>query len=92
MVSADSVAIVQYRIANLDRELTRRNADYSAFKDEFTFDWHKIKSSLGKGEAAIEFIELMGIEDRSVYHNQYAAIVITKDSKYPNIIPLCDEQ
>ena len=91
-ITADSVGLIQHRIANLDRELTRSNADYSAFKDEFTFDWHKIKSSLGKGEAAIEFIELMGIEDRSVYHNQYAAIVITKDSKYPSIIPLCDEQ
>lgn len=90
-VPADSVELVKYRIANLDRELTRSNADYSAFKEEFTFDWRKIKTSLGKGEAAIEFIEIPEIAGDSISRIQYAAIVVTKDSKNPDIIPLCEE-
>lgn len=90
-VPADSVELVQYRIANLDRDLTRSNADYSAFKEEFTFDWRKIRASLGKGEAAIEFVEMPEIAGDSISRIQYAAIVITKDSKNPDIIPLCEE-
>lgn len=91
-VPADSVGIVQYRIANLDRELTRSNADYSTFKEEFTFDWRKIRSSLDKGEAAIEFVEMPEIAGDSISRIQYVAIVITKDSQNPDIIPLCEEQ
>ncbi len=91
-ISADSIAFIQYRIANLDRELTRSNADYSAFKEEFTFDWRKVRGSLGKGEAAIEFVEIPEIAGDSISRIQYAAIVITKDSKNPDIIPLCEEQ
>lgn len=85
-VPADSV-----ELANLDREQTRNNADYSAFKKEFTFDWRKIRTSIGKGEAAIEFVEMPEIAGESISRIQYAAIVITKDSKNPDIIPLCDK-
>ena len=91
-ILADSVGFIQYRIANLDRELTRSNTDYSAFKEEFTFDWRKVRRSLGKGEAAIEFVKIPEIAGDSVSRIQYAAIVITQDSKNPNIIPLCEER
>lgn len=70
----------------------RSNADYSTFKEEFTYDWRKIRSSLGKGEAAIEFVEISEIAGDSISRIQYAAIVITKDSKNPDIIPLCEKQ
>lgn len=90
-IPADSIELVKYRIANLDRDLTRSNADYSAFKKEFTFDWRKIKAALGKGEAAIEFVEMPEIAGDSISRIRYAAIVITKDSKNPDIIPLCEE-
>ena len=89
-LSQDSIPYYQGQIMRLEKELVRGNVDYSVLTQGFMLDWKDIKKNLSKGEAAIEFIQLPVIRDNNfTTQNEYAAVLITNTSKYPQLIPLC---
>lgn len=79
----------------IDKELTKANASYLNFKAELTPDWTRIKRSLAKDEAAIEFIQIPIIEKDSIpepFVYRYYGLVLRKNSERPVLVPLCTDQ
>ena len=89
----EALVSVKNSIRSIEKELSAKIAGYQSV-DEIRkqYSWRNIKHSLKEGEAAIEFIQLPDLtfkaEKRIEY---YGAIIITKDSKNPKIIKLCQE-
>ena len=55
--------------------------------------WRDVQKRLGNGEAAIEFVSFNVFEDEKIKAlHLYAAMVITRDSKQPVMIPMTTEK
>ena len=91
ILPADSVAYYEDRLYILDKELSRSNVTYAELRNSLLVDWEEIAACLGKDEMAIEFVELADIDTFTLdfTNSNYAAIVVTKGCKYPEIIDLC---
>lgn len=89
----DSINYYNGIINTLEKELQKNNLSYSTLKKYISPDWKMIRDALTKGEAAIEFIHFPGIRfgEETIEEQSYAAIVLKKDSKYPEIIHLFDD-
>lgn len=56
-------------------------------------NWRDVQKRLGNGEAAIEFVSFNLFKGEKIKAlHVYAALVITRDSKYPALIPLTTER
>lgn len=92
-LTEDSVAYYENRLLTLDKELSRNNVTYGELRGSMLVDWKDIAACLAKDEVAIEFVELQEIADSlRRWNSKYAAVVVTKGCKYPDIIPLCWEE
>lgn len=79
----------------IDKKLTKANASYLNFKSELTPDWTRIKRSLAKDEAAIEFVQIPIIEKDSIpepFEYRYYGLVVRKNSESPVLVPLCTDE
>lgn len=79
----------------IDKQLTKANASYLNFKSELTPDWTRIKRSLAKDEAAIEFVQIPIIEKDSIpepFEYRYYGLVVRKYSDSPVLVPLCTDE
>ena len=79
----------------IDKQLTKANASYLNFKSELTPDWTRIKRSLAKDEAAIEFVQIPIIEKDSIpepFEYRYYGLVVRNNSESPVLVPLCTDE
>ena len=91
-VSPDSASYYQGLVIRLEKELMRDNLKYDALSKTFLTSWKDVKKHLRKGEAAIEFIRLPIIDGNNFSgENEYAALILTSRSKYPELVRLCHE-
>jgi CHAT domain-containing protein len=76
---------------DLEKKLISQSGAYSDFNKVKNLDWKQVQAGLNSNEAAIEFINYKSYIDTS---NQlyYAALIIKKDSKHPQIVKLCTEE
>lgn len=78
----------------IDKQLTKANASYLSFKEELSPDWTRIKRSLSKDEAAIEFVQIPVIYEDSIpepFEYRYYGLIIRKNAQAPALVPLCTE-
>lgn len=91
-LSTDSIGYYEGLIQNLEKDLLRENISYKDLKTNLLTTWSDIKKSLGKGEVAIEFIQLPIIENINfTTDNEYAAILLRPEFKRPKIITLFND-
>lgn len=79
----------------IDKQLTKANASYLSFKEELSPDWTRIKRSLSKDEAAIEFVQIPVIYEDSIpepFEYRYYGLIIRKNTQAPALVPLCTEE
>jgi len=75
----------------LDKSLTQSSAAFRELKADLAINWQKVRNSLQKNEAAIEFVSFELYDKKWTGSIQYAALVLKKDSKAPVWVPLCNE-
>jgi len=75
----------------LDKSLTQSSAAFRQLKADLAISWQKVRDSLQKNEAAIEFVSFRIVDKGWTDTVQYAALVLKKDSKAPVWVPLCNE-
>ncbi len=75
----------------LERELVKRSTVFSDFNKAKNLDWKQVQASLKPKEAAIEFVHFKSEID-TLNPIKYAALIIKPESKYPELISLCDEK
>lgn len=91
-IPPDSVEFYRLSAMRLEKELLRDNITYSALCNNLMCDWKDIRKALKNGEVAIEFVQLPIIENNLFNgKNEYAAIIINSDSKFPEIVSICHE-
>ena len=79
----------------IDKQLTKANASYLSFKEELSPDWTRIKRSLSKDEAAIEFVQIPVIYEDSIpepFEYRYYGLIIRKNTQASALVPLCTEE
>jgi CHAT domain-containing protein len=78
------------RAENLERELLIASASYRSWRELLVADWKIVQSKLQPGDAAIEFLTYYPFDrkDKNIY---YAALVIKKESKTPELVQLFTE-
>lgn len=69
----------------LERELNRRTKGYNISD---VSSWKEIQNKIEQNEVALEFLNIQHSEYDSI---TYCALIIKKDSKYPEMIPLFGE-
>jgi CHAT domain-containing protein len=72
----------------IEQSLIQRSAELKNYYHSFSVNWKALQEQLLVNEAVVEFIQYKDIEKKS---NHYAAILIKKNSKSPEIIELCEE-
>ncbi|MFH0893280.1 MAG: tetratricopeptide repeat protein, partial [Bacteroidota bacterium] len=78
--------VLEEKANQTEKELIRRSDEYAINKASLSLTWQDIQKKLTNREAAIEFIcfKVKG-------HNNYFAMVVTKECSAPSMIPLFDE-
>ncbi len=88
----------QEYIDGLEDEAIALEKDLARLSDEFaqsnksTDSWDDIQKQLNKSEATVEFIRFQYYDKRWTDSTFYCALVLKKDFKYPQIIPLFEEK
>ena len=73
---------------DLEKELTRGSSVLSDFNSSLSFTWKDIQSQLKQNEAAIEFTNFRYNKDSVLY----CALILKKDSQYPEMVQLFEEK
>jgi len=81
----------------LEGYLVTNSNEFSDFKKVQSINWKQVQTGLNKNEVAIEFLNFpLLIPDSSLTEftsqTQYTALIISKESKYPKMIPLFKEK
>jgi len=89
--------ILEHKADSLEGNLVKNSNEFSDFKKVQNIDWKQVQARLQENEVAIEFTHFPLLNpDSSIidYTNQiqYIALVITKNSKQPEMIPLFEEK
>jgi CHAT domain-containing protein len=74
----------------MERELVKTSTIFSDFDKVKNIKWQDVQSSLKPNEASIEFVHFKSEID-TANPIIYAALIIKKDSKHPEMIKLCTE-
>jgi CHAT domain-containing protein/tetratricopeptide (TPR) repeat protein len=74
-----------------EQSLILRSTAIQDFNNSFFVNWKNVQRNLSSKEAVVEFIQYsLQVEDKTT--TRYAAVVVKKKSKHPEIIPLCEER
>jgi len=93
----EDIKDLESKANNMEADLVRKSGEFSDFNKVQNINWKMVQTNLQKGEAAIEFIHFplfnpdSSLTDFTDY-TQYAALVIKKNSMYPEMIPLFKEK
>lgn len=85
------VSELEAKANELERELVKKSTVFSDFDKAKNIDWKQVQASLKPKEAAIEFVHFKSEID-TLHPIKYAALIIKSESKYPEMISLCDEK
>lgn len=77
---------------NLEKQLYQMSADFKSSSDNENLNWKKIQENLADNEAFIEFLNFELFEQYLTGKIIYAALILTKKIKYPEIVYLCKEK
>jgi CHAT domain-containing protein/Tfp pilus assembly protein PilF len=77
-------AILEEEAHRIEKTLVKMSGVFSDFEKSQQISWEKVRASLSKGEAAVEFVRFRQNKDSVLY----CAFVITPDCLYPEMIPL----
>lgn len=78
--------------AKIEQELVKSSSAFDAFQTGKKQTWTDVQAKLGDKEAAVEFIRYP-LEIGNEYSPlAYSALIVKKDSKQPEMIPLCTEE
>ncbi|MBU0488991.1 MAG: CHAT domain-containing protein [Bacteroidetes bacterium] len=74
----------------LEKDLVKSSSEFGDLEKIQSLSWKSVKNNLEPDEAAIEFIRFaLGVKRDSV---TYCALIVKPNSKYPEMIRLCDEK
>lgn len=75
----------------LEQELIKKSTEFNDYHAADDIDWKDIQTRLQPNEAAIEFVHFnaLNLNDSAVH---YAAMIITPNSTYPEMVSLCSGQ
>jgi len=79
------------RATTLEKELARLSDDFAKSNDKKP-SWQNIQKNLNKSEALIEFVRFQYYDAYWTDSTYYCALVLRKDAKYPEMIPLFEEK
>jgi CHAT domain-containing protein len=74
----------------IERALVKSSTIFSDFDKLKNLKWQDVQAGLKPNEAAIEFIHFKSVID-TTHPIIYAALIVKKDSKHPEMIRLCTE-
>ena len=74
---------------SLDKDLVLKSQDYRQNKERYQLTWDKVRDKLKENEVAIECSSFTFLEDDTL-HYKNIALLIRKDSEYPEYIELTD--
>ncbi len=74
----------------MERELVKKSTIFSDFDKVKNLKWQDVQAGLKPNEAAIEFVHFKSEID-TAHPIIYAALIVKKDSKHPEMIRLCTE-
>ena len=85
-IDLDSIA---YRANEIEKEINRRSEDFAHIYSPQMIDWKAIQNKLKKDQAAVEIVKL-NLEKTDNYSDStvYIALIIRKESKYPDCVVL----
>jgi CHAT domain-containing protein len=78
------------RANDMERDLVKKSTIFSDFDKVRNLKWQDVQAGLKPGEAAIEFVHFKSEID-TANPIIYAALIVKKDSKHPEMIRLCTE-
>lgn len=86
----ENTAKAEEEVNQLEKELVQLSAAFMEFDNRDQYQWQQVQKRLSPGEVAIEF---MSYRDRYLdqEQDQYMALVIRHDSKFPEMVQLCNE-
>jgi tetratricopeptide (TPR) repeat protein len=85
------VSQLTQEVNQLEQQLARRSSALSEANTLAAATWHDVQQALKPGEAAVEIAKFQFHTGRTFVANRiYIALVITPQSKYPNLIVLGD--
>ena len=76
------------RAEQLEKQITISSAVYRENRDMWKITWDSVRNHLKKNQVAIEYMEAPLNEDSTMY----CALLLRKNSKYPQLIPLFNEK
>jgi len=93
----DDVSEMEKEADSLEALLVKTSYEFSEFNMFQNISWKQVKNNLRKNDIAIEFTHFRLLNPDSSYTDftnqvQYVALVLTKKSKYPEMIPLFEEK
>ncbi len=71
-----------------ERELTERSKTFGDYTRNLAISWKDVETSLGKGDIAIEFLEITVSPDSSIY----AAMTLKKGYESPHLVTVTDKK
>ncbi len=77
---------------SLDKVLTQKSQLYKQSQEDMQVKWQDVQSNLKPDEAAIEFICFNYYNKRYTDSIMYCALILKKNSPYPEMIPLFEEK
>ncbi len=85
---AKDVTVVESQANVIEKELIQGSQQFGDYRKDMQIKWNDVRTSLKTNEAAIEFTNFRYNRD-SVF---YCALIIRKDSEYPQMIKLFEEK
>jgi len=86
------LAIMEAQADSLDKVLTQKSQLYKHSQEDMQVKWTDVQKNLKPNEAAIEFISFNYFNKHYTDSTLYCALVLKKDSKYPEMIALFEEK
>jgi CHAT domain-containing protein len=78
------------RAEELDKALTRESAAYRDLQEDLALEWQNVRDSLGRDEAALEFVSFELYDKKWTDKTFYAALVLRPGMDAPLWVPLCE--
>ena len=88
------LSVMEAQADSLDKVLTQKSQLYKRSQFNMQGKWTDVQKSLKYNEVAIEFISFKNYSNKALFTDSimYCALVLKKDSKYPEMIPLFEEK
>ena len=89
--------ILEYKADSLEGHLVKKSNEFSDFQKIQNISWQQVQAGLKENEVAIEFIHFPLMNPDSSYieftnQTQYVALILSKNSNQPKMIPLFEEK